>query len=109
MERFETLLRAYFGNSEILLKKGLPTVNYCATELGISANYLSDLLKKETGRNARDYIHSYVIERAKTALLASEDAVSQIAYCLGFEYPAHFTKLFKNHTGESPSQFRKHH
>lgn len=84
-----------------------PSVKYFGEALNLSPYYLSDLLKKETGRNTQEYIHFYIIERAKTALLNSNDPVSQIAYDLGFEYPQHFSKVFKNKTGMSPKEFRK--
>ncbi|MCG7588731.1 AraC family transcriptional regulator, partial [Photobacterium sp. OFAV2-7] len=58
------------------------------------------------GRSARDHIHFFIIDRAKTQLLGTNQPISQIAYGLGFDYPAHFTKLFKKNTGVSPSQFR---
>ena len=72
----------------------------------LSPNYLSDLLKKETGRNAQEHIHFYVIEKAKTNLLNSNNSVSQLAYDLGFDYPQHFSKLFKSKTGISPTEYR---
>lgn len=67
--------------------------------------YLGDLLKKETGRSVQDHIH-YMIEKAKTRLLNSRNSVSDIAYALGFEYPQHFSKVFKNKTGMGSRQFR---
>lgn len=103
---FEALIRGYF-QQEKHLEHGLPSVAYCGKELGISPNYLSDLLKKETGKTAKEHIQLFVIELAKNKLLGSEHTISQIAYELGFDYPAHFTKLFKNATGHSPSEFRK--
>ncbi|MGF1728842.1 helix-turn-helix domain-containing protein [Photobacterium kasasachensis] len=102
---FEHLLIQYY-NQDKALESGIPTVAYCGQQLGISPNYLSDLLKKETGRSARDHIHFFIIDRAKTQLLGTNQPISQIAYGLGFDYPAHFTKLFKKNTGVSPSQFR---
>ena len=72
----------------------------------MSPNYFSDLLKKETGRNAQDHIHFFVIERAKTQLLNSGESISHIAYDLGFEYPQNFSKMFKKKTGMSPTEFR---
>ena len=72
----------------------------------MSANYLSDLLKKETGRNAQDHIHSFVIDKAKTLLLSSNEPVGQVAYGLGFEYSQHFSKMFKAKTGMSPREYR---
>ena len=74
--------------------------------MNLSPHYLSDLLRKETGKNAQEHIHAFVIDRAKNALLGSSEAVSQIAYDLGFQYPEHFTKLFKTKTGVSPVEYK---
>lgn len=74
--------------------------------MGYSPDYLSDLLKKETGKNTREHIHHVLIERAKTRLLGSRDSISEIAYSLGFEHPQHFSKLFRSKTGMSPGEFR---
>jgi AraC-like DNA-binding protein len=104
--RFENFLEVYFASDE-LNDKGLPTLAQCGKALGISGSYLSDLLKLETGRSAKDHIHAYVIERAKTLLLSSNVTVSGVAYELGFEYAQHFSKLFKSKTGISPSDYRK--
>lgn len=103
--RFESFLQSYY-DSDRPLEKGLPSVKLCGEELNISPNYLSDLLKKETGKNAQEHIHFYVIERAKNKLLNSVDSVAQIAYDLGFEYPQNFSKIFKKKTGVSPTIFR---
>lgn len=106
LTRFESLLVDYY-NSDSPLELGIPSVKYCADQLNLSANYLSDLLKKETQRNARETIHQFIVEKAKNSLLNSSDPISQIAYSLGFEYPSHFNKVFKAKTGVSPSEFRK--
>lgn len=100
----EKVLSDYFqvGISE----KGLPTVRYLAEEVHLSPGYLSDLLKKETGKNAQDHIHVYLIEEAKNILLGTDKSVGEIAYALGFEYPQYFNKLFKKKTGKTPVQFR---
>ncbi len=105
VSRFEEFLRNYY-NSDKPLEKGIPSVKYCGAELNMSPNYLSDLLKKETGRNAQDHIHFYVIEKAKTLLLNSGESISRVAYGLGFEYPQHFSKIFKKKTGMSPAEYR---
>ncbi|MBM95268.1 MAG: AraC family transcriptional regulator [Oceanospirillaceae bacterium] len=106
--RFEQLLQQYF-NSEQPLENGLPTVKYCGEQLNMSPSYLSDLLKKESGRNAQQHIQDAIIERAKTRLLGTNESISQIGYGLGFEYPQHFSKLFKACTGMSPLAYRKVH
>jgi AraC-like DNA-binding protein len=103
--RFEEFLKDYFesGKPEA---QGLPDVKYCAKEIGYSPNYLSDLLKKETGKNTQEHIHYYLIEKAKNMLLGTKQPVYRIANSLGFEYPQHFSKLFKNKTGLSPAEYR---
>ncbi len=103
--RFEQLLKEYY-ESDQPLNKGIPSVKYCGKMLNMSPNYLSDLLKKETGRNAQEHIHFYVIDKAKTRLLNSKESISQIAYGLGFEYPQHFSKIFRTKTGLSPAEYR---
>jgi AraC-like DNA-binding protein len=103
--RFESLLKAYY-KSGLHYDMGVPSVSYCGGELNMSPNYLSDLLKKETGRNAQEHIHFFVIEKAKNELLNSDESVSQIAFGLGFEYPQHFSKVFKAKTGMSPIEYR---
>lgn len=104
--KFENILAEYF-DSEQTLDLGLPTVKYCGEQLNLSPSYLSDLLKKEVGITAQQYIQDAIIDRAKTRLLGSTEQISQIAYALGFEYPQHFSKLFKGRTGLSPAEFRK--
>ncbi len=105
VSKFERLLKEYYQSDRPLFE-GIPSVKYCGETLNISPNYLSDLLKKETGRNAREHIHFFLVDRAKTQLLGSNETVSQIAFDLGFEYPQHFSKIFKKKTGMSPLEFR---
>ncbi len=106
MSRFETLLTDYF-ESKSLEDKGVPTAKHLAKEMGYSTNYLSDLLKKETGKNTQEHIHFHLLEKAKSLLLGTEASISQITYQLGFEYPEHFSKFFKKKMGMSPSEYRK--
>lgn len=101
----EKLLNEYFKTSQ-LKAKSLPTVKYLADHVHLSASYLSDLLKKETGMNAQDHIHYHLIEEAKNILLNTDSSVSEIAYALGFEYPQYFSKLFKQKTGSTPMEYR---
>ena len=103
--RFETLLEDYFMNGRAE-KIGLPTVQYLANELNMSANYLSDLLKKDTGHTALNYIHNKVIDVAKTQIVSTNKSISEIAYLLGFQYPQHFTRLFKREVGCTPNEYR---
>lgn len=102
---FEKHLEKYFA-SDKLADMGLPTVSQCGEALNMSARYLSDLLKVETGRSAKDHIHDFIIEKAKTLLLGSNTSISEVAYSLGFDYPQHFSKLFKLKTGLNPTDFR---
>jgi AraC-like DNA-binding protein len=104
VSQFERVLRAYFESGEAT--NGLPSIQYFAERLHLSQNYLSDVLKKESGRSAKDYINDYVIEKAKTVLLNSNGTVSEIAYGLGFNYPHYFSRLFKNKTGMTPQEYR---
>jgi len=103
--QIEKILGAYFKVNNIG-ENGLPTVKFLADQVHLSPNYLSDLLKKETGKNAQDHIHFYLIEEAKNILLSTDKSVSEIAYSLGFDYPQYFNKLFKQKTGKTPLEFR---
>ncbi|MCC7319272.1 MAG: AraC family transcriptional regulator, partial [Bacteroidales bacterium] len=105
LERFEQLLNAYFQSEKPQLI-GLPSVAYCAVELNLSANYFGDLIKKETGKSAKEYIQTKVIDVAKTRMFDLNKSVSEIAYELGFKYPQHFTRLFKQRVGQSPNAYR---
>jgi len=101
--QIENLLSSYFKDGT---EKRLPTVKELADQVFLSPSYLSDLLKKETGKNTQDHIHYYLIEEAKNLLLTSDRTVGEIAYALGFEYPQYFNKLFKQKTGRTPVEFR---
>jgi AraC-like DNA-binding protein len=104
--RLEQFLTDYFA-SKRPVEEGLPSVRGCAKAMGYSADYLSDLLRKETGKTTREHIHHFLIEHAKNRLLGSDDTVSEIACSLGFEHPQHFSKLFKSKTGQSPGAYRQ--
>ncbi len=106
LTRLEDLLTAHF-NDDALIKKGLPTVQYIASALNVSPNYLSGLLKVLTGQNTQQHIHSKLIEKAKEKLSTTDMSVSEIAYELGFEHPQSFSKLFKMKTDLSPLEFRQ--
>jgi AraC-like DNA-binding protein len=101
--QIEILLVAYFSEVK---DKGLPSVKFLADNVHLSSSYLSDLLKRETGKNAQEHIHFYLIEEAKNLLLNSEKNINEIAYGLGFEYPQYFNKLFKKKTGKTPMEYR---
>lgn len=105
LERFGNLLNEYF-QSERPQTIGLPSVSYCATELNLSSNYFGDMIKKETGKTAQEYIQEKVINMAKEKIFDQSKSVSQIAYELGFKYPQHFTRLFKQRVGFTPNEYR---
>ncbi|MCE2771444.1 MAG: helix-turn-helix transcriptional regulator [Saprospiraceae bacterium] len=105
LTKFETILNSYFNSNDQQYKK-LPSVKYFAELLFLSPNYLSDLLKKETGKTAQEYLHYYLIEEAKNNLLNTNDPINEIAFNLGFEYPQYFSKLFKSKTGMTPLAYR---
>ena len=106
LDRLEGLLTSYF-NSDALLKKGLPTVQYIAETLNVSPNYLSGLLKVLTGQSTQQHIQDKLIDKAKEKLSTTVLSVSEIAYELGFDYPQSFSKLFKAKTNLSPLEFRQ--
>lgn len=105
LERFESLLNEYY-QSDKPQSIGLPSVAYCAGELNLSASYFGDLVKKETGKTAQEYIQWKVLDVAKERIFDHSKSVSQIAYELGFKYPQHFTRLFKQRIGHSPNEYR---
>jgi len=106
LARFEQIIHDYF-NTDTSLQKGLLTVQYIASEMNLSVNYLSDLLRIHTGQNTQQHIHEKLIEKAKQKLSTTSLSVSEIAFALGFEHSQSFSTLFKNKTNVSPAQFRK--
>ncbi len=105
LDRVEAVLTAYFRD-DTLIQTGLPTVQYVADQLNVSPNYLSGLLKTQTGQSTQQHIHEKLIERAKEKLSTTDLSVSEIAYALGFEHAQSFSKLFKSKTNRSPLDFR---
>ncbi len=105
LEKFENQLNTYFKSDKPQLE-GLPSVAYFADQLNLSANYFGDMVKKETGKSAQEYIHLKIMTIAKERILDETKSVSEIAYELGFKYPQHFTQMFKKSVGMSPSEFR---
>ena len=106
VSKVETILNDYFKSGN-LLEFGPPTVQYLAKECFLSPGYLSDLLKKETDKTAKDHINHFLVEKAKNLLLGSDETISGIAYTLGFNYPHYFSRLFKNKTGITPQEYRR--
>ncbi|RHJ82682.1 AraC family transcriptional regulator [Parabacteroides sp. AM08-6] len=105
LSRFENLLGSYF-NSDKPQQLGLPSVAWCAAELHLSANYFGDLIKKETGKSAQEYIQLATVERVKELLTQGKQSISEIAYILGFKYPHHLSRLFKKVAGVTPNEYR---
>ncbi len=103
--KFEDQLNSYFSSNKPF-KYGLPSVAYFADELHLSANYLGDVMKKETGKSAQEHIQLKLISLAKDLILESEKSVSEIASQLGFKYPQHFNRMFKKATGQTPVEYR---
>lgn len=103
--RFEKLIHDYF-QSDKPKTMGLLTVGYCAEQLHLSANYFGDLIKKETGRTAQEHIQMKLIDIAKEKVLDPGRTISEISYELGFQYPQHFTRLFKRCVGYTPNEYR---
>lgn len=105
LTKLETLLDDYFKKDQFV-ETGIPTVQFVASELHLSPNYLSDMLRVQTGQNTQQHIQNRVIEKAKELLSTTSMSVSEIAYHLGFEHPQSFHRLFKNRTSVSPLEFR---
>jgi AraC family transcriptional regulator, transcriptional activator of pobA len=106
VSKFEQLVKNYF-QTNISVEKGLPSVEYFSKLLNLSSGYLTDLLKKETGKTTKELIQIELIEIAKTKLLNSSDTVNEIAYSLGFEYPQYFNRLFKSKLRMTPMEYRQ--
>lgn len=105
LTRFERLLDDYF-TGEQAGSNGLPSVKQCANELCLSPNYFGDLIKKETGKTAQEYIQFRLIDIAKERILDPSKSLCQVAYELGFQYPQHFIRLFKKVVGQTPNEYR---
>ena len=103
--KFEELLDEYF-HGQLPQTQGLPTVKYFADKICLSPNYFGDLIKKETGKSAIEHIQSKLIDIAKERIWGTEDTMSQISYELGFQYPQHFGRLFKQRVGCTPNEYR---
>jgi AraC-like DNA-binding protein len=106
LEQFEALLDDYF-QSDRPRESGLPSVTCCAGRLHLSTNYFSDLIRKETGKPAREYIHAKIVDIAKERIFDTSKSISEIAHELGFSYPQHFTRLFKQRVGFTPGEYRR--
>lgn len=105
VSQIEHCLKSYYKNG-LQMDNGAPNVSFLASEVNLSPNYLSDLLKRETGRTALEHINDFVINYAKNQLLGSGKTINEIAYDLGFSYPHYFSRLFRKKTGLTPQQYR---
>lgn len=105
ISKFEEIVREYHKSGKPA-QLGVLSVKYCAKAMAMSSNYLGDLIKNETGRSPKDHIQDYIIEKAKTAIVSTNQTVSEIAYSLGFEFPQGLNRLFKAKTGMSPTAYR---
>lgn len=105
LDNFERILNTYFA-SEKPQTNGLPSVGYCAEQMFLSPNYFGDLIKKETGKSAQEYIQLTVMEKVKELLAENNKTVSEIAYELGFKYPHHLSRVFKKVVGKTPNEYR---
>ena len=105
IQEFENSLNTYIQTGKAR-ELGTPSVSYFAKEQNLSSNYFGDLIKKETGKSANEHIQDKLIEIAKHKIFDPDKSLSEIAFELGFKYPQHFTRLFKQRTGQSPSEYR---
>lgn len=103
LSRFQQVLTDYYARG-LHKTNGLPSVKYCASELCLSPGYFGDIIRNALGEGPKGYIRSFVVMRAKNLILSGK-TIFQVAQELGFEYPQHFTRLFKNATGLTPRQF----
>lgn len=106
LTRFEKLLDEYLSTG-IATNHGVPSVQYFADKICLSPNYFGDLVKKETGKTAKEYIQLKMLDMAKETLLDQKKSISQVAYALGFQYPQHFVRFFKKYAGITPSEYRR--
>lgn len=104
--RFEELLNSYFSDNQAT-QHGIPSVAWFADKVNLSANYFGDIIKKQTGKSAQEYIQQKIIELAKNQLISTQKTIGEIAAYLGYQYPQYFTRAFKKNTGESPTNYRK--
>ena len=102
---FNSQLRSY-AESGMLQTEGIPTIEHLATKLAVSQRYLSDTLKKETGKTTTEHLQLFLIDQSKELLLNPTKSVAEVAYELGFEYPPYFSRLFKKKEGISPTAYR---
>ncbi|MEQ8359269.1 MAG: AraC family transcriptional regulator [Cytophagales bacterium] len=106
LEQFYKQLTAYFDSGQ-LQTNGIPSIEQISDQMSVSQCYLSNTLKKETGKTSTEYLQLYLIDEAKNILLDPKKTVSEVAKELGFEYPAYFSRLFRKKEGISPTEYRE--
>ncbi|MEL6696877.1 MAG: helix-turn-helix domain-containing protein [Bacteroidota bacterium] len=106
VSQFQQLMKDYYESGK-LRELGMPSIEYFSERIHLSANYLSDLLKKETGASTKEQVNNYIIDKAKTLLLSESAPIREIAFALGFNYPHYFSRLFKRKTGMTPQEYRR--
>lgn len=106
LEQFNAQLSEYFESGQ-LQEHGIPRIEDIATKMSVSQRYLSDTLKKETGKTTTEHLHLRLIDEAKHILLQPHTSIAEVAYALGFEYPQYFSRLFKKKAGISPTEYRE--
>ncbi|MDO6852319.1 helix-turn-helix transcriptional regulator [Cellulophaga lytica] len=106
LEQFNRQISTYLETG-LLQEKGIPSIEQIASKMLVSQRYLSDTLKKETGKTTTEHLHLHLIDEAKNILLQPNKSISEVAYELGFEYPPYFSRLFKKKEGISPTQYRE--
>ena len=104
LSRFDAALKEYYSSGKAV--DGIPSVAYFADIVNLTPGYFGDLIKKETGKTAQELIALRVTEEARKRLAETSDDISIIAYDLGFQYPQHFTRMFRKQTGKSPREYR---
>ncbi|PIB35739.1 transcriptional regulator [Reichenbachiella sp. 5M10] len=106
LERFNQFLKDYFDSGQ-LQHNGVPSIEQMADKLSVSQRYLSDTLKRETGKTSTEHLQLYLIDEAKNILLNPNKTIAEVAYELGFEYPPYFSRLFKKKEGINPTEYRE--
>ncbi|WBU87901.1 helix-turn-helix domain-containing protein [Cellulophaga omnivescoria] len=106
LEQFNRQISTYLESGQ-LQENGIPSIEQIAKKMLVSQRYLSDTLKKETGKTTTEHLHLHLIDEAKNILLQPNKSISEVAYELGFEYPPYFSRLFKKKEGISPTQYRE--
>ncbi|MBP5508752.1 MAG: AraC family transcriptional regulator [Prevotella sp.] len=108
VHQLDSMLDGYLApGSDLPRRFGPPQVSWCSNQFHLSANYFGEVVKRELGITAKEFIQNKIIERAESLLGESKMSVNEVAAQLGFNYSNHFTRFFRNLTGKSPSEFRQ--